>query len=125
VSWRGWLAFGGIGSAAVFAWLGEWTAAGLVAVAGLAPAFGWVCGELGSLTATEAMLREVPPPEPEPVPRPPAPDHPPWETAPMPAWLAAPVEQPGDSEPGRHRRRRGLREAAVAAVRAAARVPLP
>ena len=124
MSWRGWLAVGGLCFAAVFAWLGGWAAAALVAAAGLAPAFGWVCGELAELTATAKMLREVPPPEPHPVSRPRTPDHPPWETAPFPAIEPA-AEPPGDGQPGRHRKRRGLRETAVAAVRAAARIPLP
>jgi hypothetical protein len=78
--WRFWLAFGGIGCAGAFGYLGEWEAVAVATVAGLLPVAWWVRGELA---ATRVML--------------------------------------GGS--GRHRGH-GLRNAA-AALRAAARIPLP
>lgn len=80
---RAWLAFAVFGSAVAFAWRGDWAQALLAAAVVLAPAAGSVSREL---TATAAMLREVPPPEPEPALCPERePEHPPWLTAPMPA----------------------------------------
>jgi hypothetical protein len=117
---------GALGAAVAFCIRGDWRLGfAALGVALLVPAGWWVCGEVAWVTATVAMLREVPPPEPEPVPRPGDPGRPPWDTAPMPRWMAPPAERSGDGAPGRHRKRRELREAAAAAVRAAARVPLP
>lgn len=106
------------------------TGAGVVLVIALVPVFaemrrGWA--------AASDFLREVSQPEPERLPASRLEQvsvprvrqgHPPWDTAVQPVA----VERPACDEieaAGRHRARRGLREAFADAIKAAARVPLP
>lgn len=54
IPWRMLLAFAGTGSAAAFAYRGDWLAAGVMLTAVLIPAVLWVRGQL---LATRAMIR--------------------------------------------------------------------
>ena len=111
-----------------FAYRGDLAASAVAEAIALVPPVLWARGWWlqGKMAAKAAMIREEPEPEPVPVLRVVrAPfSHPPWETAPVPV-VPAVTDRGGLEVGGRHRRERGLREAAAEVVTAAARVPLP
>jgi hypothetical protein len=123
VTWRIWLTCAGVGCAGALAYRGYWALAAGVAAIVLVRA---ILQVLAGLVVLVPEARESLRPERAPAPRAPRvhwEPRPPWLTAPMP--VAAPEADPGSVAAGRHRKERGLRDTAVAALTAAARVPLP
>jgi hypothetical protein len=123
VTWRIWLTCAGVGCAGALAYRSYWALAAGVAAIVLVRA---ILQVLAGLVVLVPEARESLRPERAPAPRAPRvhwQPRPPWLTAPMP--VAVLEADPGSVAAGRHRKERGLRDAAATALRAAARVPLP